>query len=164
MRSNSQDKRNSSSNELTSIINNGGSPRQKKDLLRKILNNCKDLIKKHTQKYRKLKKIDDVLDGSNAFLTGASITCTIMGMTLPPLLIASASLSGSSFIISRVQDKYNLKRRYESHKLSIQQYSNLQREILAVLTKNNLTSEEYHHYIQEVYDKISLIEDNSLII
>lgn len=161
MESNSPDKKKSNSDLL--LLDNG-SPTQKISLLRKIMNDCKHNVRIHRKKYKKLKKIDDILDGLSAFMTGTSITCTVMGMTLPPLLIVSASLSGSSFIMSRVQDKYNLKRRYETHKMSVLQYSNLQREILTVLTKNNLSSEEYHHYIQECYDKISIIEDNSLIV
>jgi hypothetical protein len=140
------------------------SPKQKINILRKIMYDCKEKVEIYKKKYRKLKKIDDVIDVFTSFLTGSSITCTISGMTAPQLLIVSASLSGLAFIMSGVQDKYNLKRRYEQHKMSIQQYSNLIREIIAVLSKNNLTSEEYHNYITEIYDKISLIEDSSLII
>lgn len=140
------------------------SPKQKINILRKIMYDCKEKVEIYKKKYRKLKKIDDIIDVSTSFLTGSSITCTVMGMTAPPLLIASASLSGLAFIMSGVQDKYNLKRRYEQLKMSIQQYSNLIREIIAVLSKNNLTSDEYHNYITEIYDKISLIEDSSLII
>ena len=153
-----------SSSELSAILKDRSSPSQKRDLLRKIMYDCKEKVLNYKKKYRKLKKIDDSIDAINAFLTGSSITCTIMGMTIPPLLILSASLSGSSFIMSRVQDKYNLKRKYEQHKTTILQYGNLQREIMTVLTKNNLSSEDYHHYLQEVYDKISLIDDNSIII
>lgn len=159
-----KEKRISSSTELSVLLEGHGSPRQKIELLRKILNDCKNKVKIHKKKFRKYKKIDDITDMSTAFLTGTSITCTIMGMTMPPLLIISASLSGSAFIISRIQDKANLKRKCEQHKTSVLQYSNLQREILTVLTKNSLSSSDYHHYIQEVYDKISLIEDNSLIV
>ena len=140
------------------------SPKQKKKILRKIMSECNEKIKNHKSKYKKLKKIDELIDGTTALLTGCSITCTITGMTIPPLLIASAALSSTSFIISRVQDKYNLKRRYEQHHISINQYSNISREIITVITKNNLSSDEYQNYIVEIYDKISLIEDTSIII
>ena len=151
-----------SSTSLTDLLES--SPKQKILIIRKIMGECKTKVKIHKKKYRKLKKIDDVIDATNALLTGASISCTIMGIGIPVLLIVSASLSGISFISSRVQDKYNLKQRYEQHKLSIHQYSNIIREITSVLTKNNLTSEEYHNYLTEIYDKISLIEDSSIII
>lgn len=134
------------------------------NILRKIIDDCRKKVKLHKKKFKKLKKIDDVLDAMNAFLTGGSISCTVIGMQLPPLLIVSASLSGTAFIISRVQDKYNLKRRYEQHKITIQQYQGLVREILSVMTKNNLSAEEYQSYVEEIYDKISLIEDTSIII
>ena len=132
--------------------------------MRKIIDDCRKKVKNHKKKFKKLKKTDDILDGLNAFLTGGSISCTVIGMHIPPLLILSASLSGTAFIMSRVQDKYNLKRRYEQHKITIQQYQGLVREILSVMTKNNLTPEEYQNYVEEIYDKISLIEDTSIII
>jgi hypothetical protein len=147
---------------LTNLIQN--SPKPKIQLIRKVMSDCKAKVKIHKAKYRKLKKIDDLVDATNALLTGASISCTILGIGAPPLLIVSASLSGISFISSRVQDKYNLKQRYEQHKMSIHQYSNITREITSILTKNNLSSEEYHNYLTELYDKISLIEDGSIII
>jgi hypothetical protein len=80
------------------------------------------------------------------------------------VLVASAICSGLSFIVSRTQDKINLKQKYTQHNLTIKQYSDLNREICSVLSKNHLTNEEYQAYIDEIYDKISLIEDTSLII
>lgn len=138
--------------------------KDKVKLLKDVKKDLTTKINEYKKKYKKLKKYDDIIDASTSLLSASSISCTIIGMTLPPLLIVSASLSGISFIISRVQDKYNLKRRYEQHHLTINQYSNLVREIITVLTKNNLTSEQYHNYLTEVYDKISLIEDTSIVI
>lgn len=162
-----EQKRISSSNSLDELLisKSPNSPiTNKKKILRKIIDDCRRKVKLHKKKFKKLKKTDDVLDGMNAFLTGSSISCTVIGMQLPPLLIVSASLSGTAFIISRVQDKYNLKRRYEQHKITIQQYQGLVREILSVMTKNNLSREEYENYVEEIYDKISLIEDTSIIV
>jgi hypothetical protein len=132
-------------------------------LLNSIKIECNDKIKDYTKRYKRMKKLDDVIDVSNTILNSSSISCTILGIGIPPLLVVSASLSGISFIMSQVQTKYNIKRKCEQHNTSINQYSNIVREIMTVLSKNNLSSEEYHIYIVEVYDKISLIEDSSLI-
>jgi hypothetical protein len=138
--------------------------KDKKQILRDIKNECILKSKKYKKKFKKYKRIDDFIDGTNALLNGVSISLIISGFGIPPLLVASAITSGVNFILSRFQDKINLKSKYTNHNLSINQYSNLSREILAVLTKNNLSSEEYHNYICEVTDKIALIEDSSLII
>lgn len=136
----------------------------KRKILRSLRDDCLIKVKQYRKKYKKLKRIDDAIDGGCALLTGISISFTVSGIGFPPLLIASACTSGFEFVVSRVQDKYNLKARYTQHNLSINQYSNLAREILTVLTKNNLSNEEYQSYICEITDKISLIEDSSMII
>lgn len=133
-------------------------------VLRQIRSDCNDKIKKYKKKFKTLKRIDDFIDMMTATFTGISISLTISGMAIPPLLIASATTSGVAFIIDRVQDKYNFKSKYTQHNLTINQYNNLSREILAVLTKNNLSQNEYHNYIVEITDKISLIEDTAIII
>jgi len=133
-------------------------------VLRQLRKDCIQKIKKYKKKFKILKRIDDIIDMSTATLTGISISLTITGMTIPPLLIASATTSGVAFVIDRIQDKYNLKSKYTQHNLTINQYNNLSREILAVLTKNNLSPSEYHNYIVEITDKISLIEDTAIII
>jgi len=138
--------------------------KDKVKILRQLRNDCIEKIAKYKKKFKKIKKIDDFIDMTTATLTGVSISLTITGMTLPPLLIASITTSGLAFIIDRVQDKYNFKSKYTQHNLTINQYNNLAREILAVLTKNNLSPEEYHSYIVEITDKISLIEDTAIII
>lgn len=138
--------------------------KNKTKILRGIRDDCIKQMKAYKKKFKRLKRLDDIIDMTTATLTGISISLTITGMTLPPLLLASAITSGTSFIIDRVQDKYNLKSKYTQHNLTINQYNNLSREILAVLTKNNLTQDEYHNYIVEITDKISLIQDTAIII
>jgi len=130
--------------------------------LKTILKSCQTNSKLYKRKYKKMKKIDDIIDLVTALLSGGSIALIIVGFTNPACLIASAILSGVNFVIVRLQDKYNLKHKYIQHNLSMQQYNDLMREISAVLTKNNLTSDEYQSYIEECYSKISLIEDTQL--
>ena len=135
---------------------------KKIEILRTIKKECLAINEKYKAKYRKTKKIDDAIDASNALLTGTSISLTVIGLHTPPLLIASAAISGFSFIMSRIQDKVNFKAKYLQHNQTFSQYSHLAREITTVLNKNNLSSDEYLRYIQEVYDKLGLIEDSQL--
>ena len=130
--------------------------------LKTILKSCQTNAKLYRRKYKRMKKMDDIIDLFTSLLSGGSIALIIVGFTNPGCLIASAVLSGVNFVIVRLQDKYNLKHKYIQHNLSMQQYNDLMREISAVLTKNNLTSDEYQSYIEECYSKISLIEDTQL--
>ena len=131
-------------------------------VLRDLKRDCLSEVDKYKKKYRKMKRIDDAIDATNAMLTGTSITMTVMGMSMPPLLIVSASLSGFAFISGRVQDKLNFKAKYLQHNQTFTQYAQIAREITTVLTKNNLSGDEHLRYIQEIFDKIALIEDSQL--
>jgi uncharacterized protein YfkK (UPF0435 family) len=66
--------------------------------------------------------------------------------------------------MERIQDKTNLKQKIEELKQTINQYNAIVNEIVVVLNKNNLTSEQYTDYLQEIYDKIELISEYSQII
>jgi len=136
---------------------------------RKVIHSIKDdtklKIKVYKRKYKKLKRIDNCLDISNSFLNSSALALVITGATaFPPLLIASASCSGINFVLNRIQDKINIKRKIEELRQSINQFNSVVNEIVIVLNKNNLTSEQYSNYMQELYDKISLIEDYSQIV
>ena len=151
-----------SNEEVTSLLQSTTDIDSKIKILRDLRQDCLNEVTVYKKKYKKLKRTDDVVDASNALLTGTSISLTIVGLTVPPLLIASASISGLAFITARVQDKLNLKARYLQHHQTFTNYSNIAREITTVLTKNHLSGPEYLRYIRELFDKISLIEDSQL--
>ena len=134
---------------------------------RKYLNNLKDICfnqsKKYKKRYRKLKFKDDMLDVSTSCMTASVIAFTISGFVLPPLLIASASLSGVSFVIQQGQKTYQFKRKYIQHSITITQYDALAREIIAVLHRNHMTSNEYEEFIDAMNDKMALIDDTRII-
>lgn len=136
----------------------------KRTKIHSIKDECKLKIKVFKKKYKKLKRIDNCLDISNSFLNASSIALIISGISLPPLLIISASCSGINFVLGRIQDKVNLKQKIEQLKQSINQYSSIINEIVVVLSKNNLSSNEYSNYMQEIYDKISLLEEYGQIV
>lgn len=134
---------------------------------RKYLNNLKDICfnqsKKYKKRYRKLKFKDDMLDVATSSMTASVIAFTISGFVIPPLLIVSCSLTGLSFVIQQGQKTYQFKRKYIQHSITITQYDALAREIIAVLHRNHMTSNEYDEFIDAMNDKMALIDDTRII-
>ena len=67
-------------------------------LLKKIKDDCFKNVTTYKKKFRKLKRLDTIIDVSNSLLTGTSISLTVLGFTMPPLLIASASSAGLALL------------------------------------------------------------------
>ena len=134
---------------------------------RKYLNNLKDICfnqsKKYKKRYRKLKFKDDMLDVATSSMTASVIAFTISGFVIPPLLIVSCSLTGLSFVIQQGQRTYQFKRKYVQHSITITQYDALAREIISVLHRNHMTSNEYDEFIDAMNDKLALIDDTRII-
>jgi hypothetical protein len=134
---------------------------------RKYLNELKDKCfqesKNYKKRYKRLKLKDDAIDVITSGMNASVIALTISGFVLPPLLIASASLSGFSFVIQQGQRTYNLKRKYIQHDITIKQYDALAREIISVLHRNHMSSVEYDEFIEQVNDKWALIDDSRII-
>lgn len=126
----------------------------KKELLHEISVN--------KEKYRKLKKTDDMLDVANTVLGACSIAFIITGLGIHPLLIASACTSGASFVLSQVQNKYNMKARYGHMRSLFLEYTSIVEEINIVLVKNNMSAEEYSLFLESINSKIGLVRDNLL--
>jgi len=134
---------------------------------RKYLNNLKDICfnqsKKYKLRYRKLKHRSDMIDVATSSMTASVIALTISGFVIPPLLIVSCSLTGLSFVIQQGQKTYQFKRKYIQHSITITQYDALAREIISVLYRNHMTSNEYDEFIDAMNDKLALIDDTRII-
>lgn len=137
--------------------------KDKINVLKAIKKDCRENSLSYKKRYKKLKKIDDAIDLINSILNASSIALIMSIPAIPPLFIGSGVCSSIQFIISRSQDKMNLKQKYNRHLTSSNQYENLMREIITVLNKNHLTNEQYEAYIEEVHDKLSLISDTALL-
>ena len=135
----------------------------KRKYLNKLKNICFEQSKKYKLRYRKLKFKDDMLDVATSCMTASVIAFTISGFVMPPLLIASASLTGVSFVIQQGQKTYQFKRKYIQHAITIAQYDALAREIIAVLHRNHMSSEDYDNFIEQMNDKMALIDDSRII-
>jgi len=136
----------------------------KKKLLREMAKNCVNKSKLYRKRHKKYKFRDDIIDLSVSMMVGASMSLTIMGITFPILLIPSAILSGIAFVLSQAQRQYNLKHRYNMDSITCIQLQELSREISIVLRKNHLSSEDYEDFLNDVSNKLSLIEDTAIII
>ncbi len=135
----------------------------KRKYLNELKDKCFEESKIYKKRYRKLKLKDDAIDVITSGMNASVIALTISGFVLPPLLIASASLSGFSFVIQQGQRTYNLKRKYIQHDITIKQYDALAREIISVLHRNHMSGAEYDDFIEQVNDKWSLIDDSRII-
>lgn len=135
----------------------------KRKYLNELKDKCFEESRSYKKRYSKLKWRDDAIDVLTSGMNSAVIALTISGFVLPPLLIASASLSGTSFIIQQGQRTYNLKRKYIQHDITIKQYDALAREIISTLHRNHMTSAEYDDFIEQVNDKWALIDDSRII-
>ncbi len=135
----------------------------KREYLNNIKKDCDKLSIIYRKRYKKLKWRDDVIDVFTSSLNAGVIALTISGITLPPLLIASICCSATSYIITQAQRTYNLKRRYITHDMTYKQYIDIVRKIDAILQKNHMTTEEYDHFIDQIHDRLALIDDARLV-
>jgi len=127
--------------------------------LKEIKVKCFNRARHHSIKRKKLKRIDDIIGVVSSTLNATSIALVIVGFTMPPFLIVSAICSGVDFILCQVITKYDIKTKHIQHQNTNREYSDLVRELSIVLLKNNMTSEQYDRYLEEVSDKISMIEN-----
>lgn len=137
----------------------------KKEKIKKLYN-MKDeyfnIFKKYKKMYSKLNRLNTALSVFTSVSGATSISLIISGLTFPPLLIASAGLQGFGFLLSTAQAKMQLQNKIESYRNTFLSYSNIVKEISIVLLKNNLSSQEYTVYIEEIESKIQMIESNQI--
>lgn len=137
--------------------------KDKKELLHNIKKNCIKKSNEYKQRYKRLKKIDDITDLTVSFLNSINIACLISGLTYPPILFASIACSSISLVISRVQQSYNFKHRYTNHNNTVNQYNDITREITNTLYRNHMTNEQLEDFIEYINSKLSIIEDSQIL-
>lgn len=136
---------------------------EKKEYLEKVKNDCKAFSDIYKKRYKKIKRIDDIIDVITSLLNASSIALTISGITFTPLLLVSISCSALSYIVQQAQRTYNLKRRYITHDTTYKQYIDIVRKIDATIKKNHMTSEDYDSFIDQIHDRLALIDDSRLV-
>ena len=135
-----------------------------KDLILKLLDEVSVKKQIYRRKMIKLKRLDDTSEAvliacgaisvSNLFVTVATINPVT-------LLIGSvfASVNAVGGAVKRVID---VKAKYESCKTTYNQLSDLDRETRAVLVRNHLEKKDLQHILDDVNNRLSLIEDSAL--
>lgn len=130
----------------------------KKSILKNILKECLDKSKKHQKKHSRYKMYDEVLGLVEAGLSAVSIVLLLSGYGVVLAVICNSG----SFVLGRVREKLNYTMKQNKHNLSFKQYSNLARELQAILSKNHLTDEDIINIIDEINGKMALIQDDEL--
>ena len=136
---------------------------EKRKALRIIHKHCLGMAKHYKRRYKKLKRIDDIIDVSSTTLNMSAVALTISGFGAPPLLVASAVCAGLGLVISQAQKTYNSKTKLSNFNISVTQYEELCREINAVLYRNHMSSEDYQEFIEDINAKLSMIDDSRLL-
>ena len=121
----------------------------------------KNKNKKLFVKYRRRNNfLKTLCHGANAISVSSLITSVA---TINPIGVIFGLIFGScSSIGSAVNDSLSNLDKYLTTRTTWQQYSNLEREIRAILLKNHLSSDDLDDLINDTNHKISLIQDSSL--
>lgn len=138
--------------------------RNKKKLFIRLTKDVKIKKEFYLKNCNKTSKILDVVDVISNGMNGTAIILTVTGIVAlnPMCLVASAIIGGASFILSVLKRVMNLDKKVASYKISYMQYSELEREMLFVLTKDDITNGELDNAFKMIAQKLSLIDDSRL--
>lgn len=135
----------------------------KKELLNNILKGVVQKKKRYYALMLKYKRIDDLTESFIIACGTISVSSlvTTLASSSPPLLIVGTVFSSISTLSGAIKRSCNVTLKYESYKTSYNQLADLERETRAVLVKNHLNGEDLTNLLNEVNQRLSLIEDTS---
>ena len=137
--------------------------KNKRELIYKILGEVSIKKKTYFKKMAKLKRLDDslevVITGCGAVAV-SSLIATIATIN-PVTLIIGAVFSSVSTVGGAMKRVYNTQGKYESCKTTFNQLSDLERESRAVLVRNHLESNDLQNLLDDINNRLSLIEDTA---
>ena len=112
----------------------------------------------------KYRKRSNLFKTSIHFCNAVSISSLITSVaTINPFtLIVGLSCGSMSTIGSAINDSMNYDTKYQTTRTTYLQLSNLEREIRHILLKNHLSSEDLDELIENIDNKLGLINDSSL--
>lgn len=135
-----------------------------KDLILKLLDEVSVKKNIYRRKMVKLKTLDDTSEAiliacgaisvSNLFVTVATIN--------PVTLIIGSVFASVNAVGGAIKRVIDVKAKYESCKTTYNQLSDLDRETRAVLVRNHLEKKDLQHILDDVNNRLSLIEDSAL--
>ena len=136
----------------------------KKELLDNILQSIVKRKKEYYKLMLKFKKVDDLTESFIIACGTISVSSlvTTMAMHNPTFLIVGTVFSSISTLSSAIKRSCNIILKYENFKTTYNQLSDLERDTRIVLVKNHLSSEDLTNLLNEVSQRLSLIEDSSI--
>ena len=135
-----------------------------KELILKLLDEVQIKKQIYSKKMIQLKKIDDITEAVLIACGGISMSNLLVTVAIinpVTLIIGSvfASINAVGYAVKRVVD---VKAKFESTKTTVNQLSDLERETRAVLTRNHLEKKDLQNLLDDMNNRLSLIEDSSL--
>ena len=137
---------------------------EKQALLNNLIKEIDSKKNLYEQKTIKLKNIDSILEMIISFMSVSSTSVLVIGLTHlnPVLLICGTVLSSLSGILNAVKNVSGIQRKIESHKTTFLNLKELSRESKIILARNHLTSDDKINLLNDISNRLSLIDDSSI--
>lgn len=134
----------------------------KKRLIHKILDKVTEKKMFHRKRAAKFKMIDDVTDTIIVFFSTATTTTIVISIATinPVVAVVSMVCSSIALIVSAMKSKLGVRVKWARSNNVAANLNDLNREILIVLARNNLSSSDYDHILNDLHHRLSLIEDS----
>jgi len=113
---------------------------------------------------KRLKKRDDITEAiimGSGSIAISSLVVTISTIN-PIALIVGTVFSSISTVGTAIKRVFSIREKYESCKTTYNQYSDLLRETRTILVKNHLSSQDLTTLLNDINNRMSLIEDASI--
>lgn len=135
----------------------------KVEMVRQILEEVKKKKIIHYKKYVKYKKINTFSKTSINTLNTISVCSIVLTLspTSPIFIIIGLSTTTLSSIFSAISSSIDIENKVHSHNTSYLQYSDLYRDVSARLLRNGMSSEDLDNLLNEINNRIGLIEDQA---
>ena len=135
-----------------------------KELILKLLDEVQIKKQIYSKKMIQLKKIDDITEAVLIACGGISMSNLLVTVAIinPVTLIIGSVFASINAVGSAVKRVVDVKAKFESTKTTVNQLSDLERETRAVLTRNHLEKKDLQNLLDDMNNRLSLIEDSSL--
>jgi hypothetical protein len=135
-----------------------------KELILKLLDEVQIKKQIYRRKMIQLKKIDDITEAVLIACGGISMSNLLVTVAIinPVTLIIGSVFASINAVGSAVKRVVDVKAKFESTKTTVNQLSDLERETRAVLTRNHLEKKDLQNLLDDMNNRLSLIEDSSL--
>lgn len=133
------------------------------EMIKCILKDVKKRKNKHYKQFGKYKKINTFTKGLINSLNAISVCSMVLTFTpvSRTILIVALSATSISGISSAVHSSTDIEGKVYSHSTSYLQYTDLYRDVSARLLRNGMSSLDLDNLLNEINNRMGLIEDVS---